>query len=137
MPPLPPYAELLRIDASVVDGTIRLVMPFGDDVLGRPGFLHGGAIAGLLECAGMTVLGDAVGRVEGGGPGVRLKPVNMSIDFLRGGTSADTHASAVVRRLGKRIAHVEASAWQHDLTQMIAIARMNVLLVREQGVSSP
>ena len=31
-------------------------MPFDEDVVGRPGFLHGGAIAGLLEFAAFTTL---------------------------------------------------------------------------------
>ena len=31
-------------------------MPFGEDVVGRPGYLHGGAIAGLLEFAAFTTL---------------------------------------------------------------------------------
>ncbi len=131
MNPMPPYAELLRLEPRRVDGALRFVMPFGDDVLGRPGFLHGGAIAGLLECAGMAVIGEALKLGEDGGAGVRVKPVNMSIDFLRGGTAVDTHAAATVKRLGKRIANVEMWAWQDDETKTIATARMNVLLVRE------
>ena len=37
-------------------------MPFHDDVVGRPGYLHGGAIAGLLEFAAFTTLARALGR---------------------------------------------------------------------------
>lgn len=99
-------------------------MPFADDVLGRPGFLHGGAIAGLLECAALAVLRAAVD------PGLRIEPATISMDFLRGGTGRDTHAAAVVRRLGKRVANVEATAWQEDEAKPIATARMNLLLVR-------
>ena len=49
MTDLPPYARLL--DLRIIDGADgpQVVMPFSNDVLGRPGFLHGGAIAGLLE----------------------------------------------------------------------------------------
>ena len=45
---LPPYAHLLGVTVEPGDEAPTLVMPFADDVLGRPGFLHGGAIAGLL-----------------------------------------------------------------------------------------
>lgn len=106
-------------------------MPFGDDVLGRPGFLHGGAIAGLLEIAAFGVLREALDDSA-----VRMKPVNVSIDFLRGGTAQDTHASAVIKRLGRRLAHVEASAWQDDEAKPIATARMNVLLKRDAAAPS-
>lgn len=123
--PPTPYAALLRIETIVSDGSVRLVMPFADDVLGRPGFLHGGAIAGLLEFAALAQLRAAVA------PGVRVEPATMSLDFLRGGTGRDTHAAAVVRRLGRRVANVEATAWQEDEGKPIAAARMNLLLIRE------
>src|SRR3546814_3100122 len=48
-------------------------MPFSDDVLGRPGFLHGGAIGGLLEMAAIVALHAAL-ESEGGG---RIKPINV------------------------------------------------------------
>lgn len=120
-----PYADLLQIETMIVDGCVRLVMPFGDVVLGRPGFLHGGAIAGLLESAALTVLRDVV-KAD-----VRIASATMSVDFLRGGTDRDTFAAAVVRRLGKRVANVEASAWQENEATPIATARMNVLISRD------
>lgn len=120
---LPPYAELLGLSFEEADGAARLVMPFGDDVLGRPGFLHGGAIAGLLEFAAFAAL-----RRELDDSSVRIKPVSVSVDFLRGGTGQDTRAQGRVTRLGKRIANVEARAWQEDEERPIATARMNVLL---------
>ena len=40
-------------------------------------------------------------------------------------------AAAVVERLGKRIANVEAFAWQQDRARPIAAARINFLLERE------
>lgn len=127
---LPPYAELLRLRVVDEGGGFRVVMPFHDDVLGRPGFLHGGAIAGLLEIAAYGVLRKALDD-----PAIGMKPVNVSLDFLRGGTEQDTHATALVKRLGRRIAHIEASAWQDDEARPIATARMNVLLKRPDARS--
>ena len=49
MHPLPPYAELLGLRAERRDGETLWIMPYGDAVVGRPGYLHGGAIAGLAH----------------------------------------------------------------------------------------
>ncbi|USU04870.1 PaaI family thioesterase [Sphingomonadaceae bacterium OTU29MARTA1] len=125
---LPPYAELLGITLEPRDGAAPLLeMPFGDDVLGRPGFLHGGAIAGLLEVAAIVSLQHALTE-EGGG---RIKPVNVTVDFMRGGRDKPTRAEGIVTRLGTRVANVEAIAWQDDRAKPIAHARMNYLIARD------
>ena len=117
---LPPYAELLGL---TVEG-VRLTMPGGTVVMGRPDFLHGGALAGLLEVAAIVALSAAVDAV-------RIKPVNVTVDFLRGGKLIDTHAEGRVTKIGRRVANVEAFAWQEDRERPVAGARMNYLLVRE------
>jgi uncharacterized protein (TIGR00369 family) len=127
--PLPPYAALLGLRAERRGGELLWIMPFGDAVVGRPGFLHGGAIAGLLEFAALGTVEEALEE------GMSVKPVNVSVDFLRGGTGHDTYASAVVTRLGARIANVEAHAWQQDRAKPIAAARMN-LAVRRAGAAA-
>ena len=100
-------------------------MPFEEDVVGRPGFLHGGAIAGLLEFAAFTTLGRELGDEK-----VAMKPITVTVDYMRGGTNRDTFASATVERLGTRIANVEAFAWQKERSSPIAAARINFLLDR-------
>lgn len=122
---MPPYAQLLRLRVEDSDGQLRLVMPFDEDVVGRPGFLHGGAIAGLLEFAAFTALARAIGN-----PAVEMKPITVSVDYLRGGTARDTFATAEILRLGSRIANVEATAWQTEQSNPIASARLNFLLER-------
>ena len=102
-------------------------MPFGDVVLGRPGYVHGGAIAGLLEFAAFGALYEALGAREG----VTVKPVNVTVQYMRGATRHDTIAAATVTRLGNRIANVEAHAWQLDRAKPIAAAQLNVLLRRD------
>jgi uncharacterized protein (TIGR00369 family) len=120
-----PYAELLGLSIDPEDETM-LIMPFGDAVLGRPGFLHGGAISGLLEMAAIVALRHALAD-EGGG---RIKPINVTVDFMRGGRNKPTRAKAHVTRLGNRVANVDAAAWQDDPANPIAAARMNYLIVR-------
>src|SRR3546814_8992761 len=76
-------------------------MPFSDDVLGRPGFLHGGAIGGLLEMAAIVALHAAL-ESEGGG---RIKPINVTVDYMRGGREKETRAQGIVTRLGRSEEH--------------------------------
>jgi uncharacterized protein (TIGR00369 family) len=122
---LPPYAQLLRLRIDDSREQCLLVMPFHEDVVGRPGYLHGGAIAGLLEFAAFTTLGRAIGD-----PAVAMKPISVTVDYMRGGTPRDTFASAEIQRLGSRIANVEATAWQTEPSSPIASARLNFLLDR-------
>jgi uncharacterized protein (TIGR00369 family) len=122
---LPPYAQLLGLRTARDEaGALLWIMPFGEAVIGRPGFLHGGAIAGLLEFAALGAVYDALEE------GVSIKPINVSVDFMRGGVEHDTFAGATITRLGKRIANVEAHAWQQDRARPIAAARMNLMVRR-------
>ncbi|OWK30168.1 PaaI family thioesterase [Sphingomonas dokdonensis] len=123
---LPPYADLLGASLQWEDGLPILAMPFGPDVLGRPGFVQGGAITGLIEVAALAALRHQLAG-EGGG---RVKPINVTIDFMRGGRERVTYAAGTVTRLGNRIANVEAIAWQESRDKPIASARMNYLIVR-------
>lgn len=128
IPRLPPYAELLGLSTRRGEaGELLWVMPFREEVVGRPGFLHGGAIAGLLEFAALGTLYDALGSEEG----VTVKPINVSVQFTRGGVERETYAAGVVTRLGNRVANIEARAWQEDRSRPIASAQMNVLLRRD------
>lgn len=129
---LPPYADLLGITLTSRDGEAPVLeMPFRDDVLGRPGFLHGGAISGLLEVAAIVSLRHALAEEAAEGPPARIKPVNVTVDFMRGGRDKPTHAEGIVTRLGTRVANVEAIAWQDDRAKPIAHARMNYLIARD------
>ena len=123
---LPPYAHTLSIGLEEgADGAPLYRMPFGDTVLGRPGFLHGGAISGLLELA---AIGTALRAIDD--EGAVVKPINMTVSFMRGGTDQDTFASATITRLGNRVVNVEAHAWQDDRHRPIASAQVNLLVRR-------
>jgi len=124
---LPPYANLLNLRFEQGEQGPLVVMPFEEDVVGRPGYLHGGAIAGLLEFAAFTTLWRELADES-----VVVKPITVTVDYMRGGTNHDTFASATVERLGSRIANVEAFAWQKDRATPIASAQLNFLLDRGQ-----
>jgi uncharacterized protein (TIGR00369 family) len=122
---LSPYAQTMGFVAARDDeDRIILLMDFDDDKSGRPGFIHGGALAGLLETtAYMTVI-----EVVGESP--RLKPINCTMTYMRAGIEKRTYARATIERLGKRIANVEVIAWQEDPNKPIAMAQINVLIDR-------
>jgi uncharacterized protein (TIGR00369 family) len=126
MPALPPYARAL--DMKIVDerdGAPVIAMPFADRVQGRPGFLHGGAISGLLEIAAIAAIHRAL-RAKGSDSAI--KQVNVTVDFMRGGLNHMTFAVGEVTRLGRTMANVEARAWQEDQDKPIAMGYMHYLI---------
>ena len=123
---LPPYALALGI--GIEDETAAnpvLWFDYSERVAGRPGFLHGGAISGLMEMAAVAALRAELARR---GEPARLKPVNVAVEFMRGGTEQRTYASGTVTRAGRRVALVNASCWQDDPARPIALAQLKVLL---------
>ena len=121
-----PYAELLGLTFGTDNrGHPLVTMEFAHDLLGRPGFLHGGAIGGMLEMAAWATLPAALGEEQ-----TVIKPINVTIDYMRGGRERTTFAAGEVTRLGGRIANVTAIAWQDDRDRPIAGARLNYLLKR-------
>lgn len=122
-----PYAETMAFGSDRdADGRLMLTMAYQTDKMGRPGFLHGGAIAGMLEAVAYATLAEALGEEDR----PRIKPINVTVTYMRGGRDAVTRARATIERLGRRIANVEAIAWQDDPDSPIAIAQMNVMLDR-------
>lgn len=127
---LPPYADLLGATLEWEHGLPILAMPFGPAVIGRPGFVQGGAITGLIEMAALAALRHQMASESGSDANQRVKPINVTIDFMRGGRERLTYAAGTVTRLGNRIANVEAIAWQESRAKPIASARMNYLIAR-------
>ena len=120
-----PYARRLDLSFDRDDDEVRLLMPFAAGLVGAPGRLHGGALAGLLEMAALVAVVVALpddDRLP------RLRPVTLTVDFMREGTPVDTHAAAEITRLGRRIANVTARAWQFERARPIAAANINFLI---------
>ncbi len=123
---LTPYARSLGIQvAAVEDGTPVLTIDFGSEVEGRPQHLHGGATSGLLETAGYALLRAELARL---GREHRLKPINITVEFLAAGKSRRTFAKGRINRLGRRNANIAVEAWQDDSNRPIATAIMNILM---------
>ena len=123
---LPPYAQALGIGVDPADSASPVLwFDYSNRVSGRPGFLHGGAMSGLMEMAAIAALQAELDRR---GEAMRLKPVNVTVEFMRGGTQQRTFASGTVTRAGRRVALVNAMCWQDDPARPIALAQLKVLL---------
>ena len=125
---LPPYARLLGVTAErdAAGGPI-LVMPFAETVVGRPDYLHGGAIGGLLELAAHAAVVEALAADAAAGASAAdaaVGLIGMTVDYRRGGGDRPTSAHATVTRLGRRVANVDAVAWQEERDRPIASARL-------------
>jgi uncharacterized protein (TIGR00369 family) len=125
---LPPYAQSLDMTIDgLVEGAPLIQMPFAQKVQGRPGFLHGGAISGLLEMAAVAAIAYALRKR---GDDARFKQVNVTVDFMRGGIMQTSYAVGTITRLGRTMANVESRAWQDDPAKPMAIATLHYLLKR-------
>ena len=122
-----PYAGRLGIVTHHEAGAAPIcAMPPGHHVEGRPSFLHGGAIAGLLEIAAYAAIEQAFDEDER----AQVKPISVNVEYMRNGNMQETFAQGRVLRIGSRIANVTAEAWQDDRNRPIAMARMMFSLRR-------
>jgi uncharacterized protein (TIGR00369 family) len=125
---LPPYAQSLDMTVDgLVGGAPKIIMPFAQKVQGRPGFVHGGAISGLLEMAAVAAIAHALKEHS---DDARFKQVNVTVDFMRGGTMQTSYAVGTITRMGRTMANVEARAWQDDPEKPMAMAHLHYLLKR-------
>ncbi len=123
---LPAYARALGISIHDLEDSVPvLTVDFGPNVEGRPQHYHGGATAGLLENAGYAALRV---KLTEEGREARLKPVNITVQYLSAGKSQASFAKGRVTRLGRRNANVTVEAWQADRRKPIASAVMNILI---------
>jgi len=124
---LPPYAQSLGMFVERMEGELPLIACEASElVLGRPGFWHGGVIGGLLEIAALTAIRSALGI-----DGKRLKPVNVTVQFMRSAGLQRAYAIGCIERAGRRLVNVTSAAWQEDRARHIASAQMTVLLAPE------
>lgn len=124
---LPPYARAMGMEVErVEDGMPMLAMDFAERTQGRPGYVHGGALAGLLEMAGFAAMRQELAQA---GRVASLKPINLSTNYLRGAKVARTYALGRVTRAGSRAANIAVEAWQDDRSAPVAEAVLNVLIV--------
>lgn len=116
------YTTLLGIVVSDDSDKDVLRVPFSPNVEGQYGFVHGGAIAGLLEATAYRCLYRHID------PTAAIRPVTMNIDYLRAARIADTFATGTIKFRSKRTFIVESKAWQTDPHKSVAEGRWYFLV---------
>lgn len=125
-----PYAQMIGARRTSTGGEPMLTVSWRPEIEGRPGFVHGGVIAGLLEMACFEALHEALRQEFQDNRLPDFKPINVAVDYLRGGVTTDMYALAQIVRIGKRVANAAATCWQDDRSKPIATARMHFLIDR-------
>lgn len=99
------------------NGEGQVVVPRWDHVGGRPlPAFHGGVIAALLE------------RTGSGAVGAGFRTLDMDVRFLSPGhADRPLHARAVPRKIGRRAATIDVTAFHDDPDRPVAIARMTAV----------
>lgn len=111
-----PYAKFLGLRAELKGDELTLIMPFAPHLVGNPMLpaLHGGVVGALMEVTALTQLSITAKSEK------FAKTIDINIEYLRSGKPVDTYARARVVKIGRRIANVQAEAWQNERSQPIA-----------------
>jgi len=119
-----PYAAFLGLTTAREGDKLTVTMPFADRLIGNPLLpaLHGGSTAALLELTAVAQVALLYPRLR------QPRPINVTVAYLRSGRPVDVHARALIAKAGRRIAHVEAQAWQEDAEQPIATLSAHFLI---------
>lgn len=123
-----PYARFLGISVDERDGELTSTLAFSDHIVGNPALpaIHGGVIGAFLETAAIFHLLWERETVQ------VPKTITVTVDYLRSAGPADTHARAVITKLGARIANVRAEAWQTGPDRPVATANANFLVTPKE-----
>lgn len=121
-----PYARFLGLLTEQDGERLTVTMPFADRLIGNPVLpaLHGGSTAALLELTAVAQVAVLYPRLE------LPRPINVTVTYLRSGRPQDVYARAVISKAGRRVAHVQAEAWQDDETQPIASLSAHFLVAQ-------
>ena len=119
-----PYARLIGMQLTEVDGALRISLPFQPHNIGNDQLpaLHGGLIGGYMEMAAIMHLLWI--RESGTVP----RTVDFAIDYLRPGLARELFAECSVTKHGQQVANVQVSVWQESPEKPVAVARAHFLL---------
>ena len=121
-----PYARFLGLTTERDGDVLTVTMPFADRLVGNPMLpaLHGGSTAARLELTAVAPVAQLYTRRK------PPRPINVTVAYLRSGRPVDVRARARISKAGRRVAHVEARAWQEDEDQPIAALSAHFLLAQ-------
>lgn len=126
-----PYAAFLGVRAELKGDELTLILPYSEHLVGNPLLpaLHGGVVGALMELTALTQLAIA-SRTE-----TFAKTIDINVEYLRSGRPVDTYARARVVKIGRRIANVQAEAWQNERSQPIATLHGHFLVAEEEAAT--
>ena len=124
-----PMVHTLGMHVDVKGDDLTAVLPYQDKLLGNVAIraLHGGAIATFLELAAMAQLYIAVDGIE------PPRTINVTVDYMRQGHAQDLYARATITKLGRRMASVQAEAWQAKRDKPVAAIMAHFLIRQTQS----
>ena len=127
-----PYAQFLGVRAELKGDELTLILPFADHLIGNPLLpaMHGGVVGALMELTALTQLAIASKS------DVFPKTIDINVDYLRSGKPVETYARARVVKTGRRIANVQAEAWQAERENAIAAMHGHFMLPDAPGSNS-
>ena len=113
-----PFHRLLGLEFASGDaGTAEVRMPFREELISDPNvpYLHGGAIASLLDIAGDYAVATQLGR--------GVPTIDMRVDFLRTAGREALLARARVVKLGRTLGVADAEAL-NEAGEIVAVGRI-------------
>lgn len=124
-----PYASFLGVRAELKGDELTLILPYSEHLVGNPLLpaLHGGVVGALMELTAITQLAITSKSEK------FAKTIDIGVDYLRSGKPVDTYARARVVKIGRRIANVQAEAWQNERTQPIAAMHGHFLVAEGES----
>lgn len=108
---------------EVNPGSVRISMPFRDDLTQQHGFLHAGVVAAILDSA----CGYAAFSLMPADAGVLT--VEYKINLLAPGKGERVDARASVVRPGRTITVCRGNAYAHDGGEQIRVATMQATVM--------
>jgi len=104
-----PISAWLGFEAQINEGAPLYKLSFQEEHIGNPAIraLHGGVVAAFLEFTAQCELLREVGAST-------ISTINTDVNYIASTRAQDMTGVASVLRVGRRIAFVEATAWQES-----------------------
>jgi len=103
-------------------------LSFHDEHIGNPLIraIHGGVVGAFVEAAAESELAAKFGEAK------QFKAISLDIDYLTSTKAADVEAIITITRVGRRIAFVEAIAWQEKREKPVVGAKLRFRVLEHQ-----
>lgn len=119
-----PYAKHLGVCMYPVKQDLWFELPYKPALIGNPMLpaIHGGVLAGFMENSAMLHVIVAHQQMR------MPKIFDFSLDYLRSAGPETLYARCDVTRQGRRVAHIQVTAWQSDESKPVAVARAHMVM---------